>query len=71
MDKLKQDFIAFAKRRAEESKGTPYEWDFNQLYDTDDDFMDIIESCEVKRLHWHNTAYWDELMDWFENLPIY
>ena len=71
MDKLRQDFIAFAKRRAEDSKGTSYEWDFNQLYDTDDDFMAVIESCNVKRLHWHNTVCWDELIDWFENLPIY
>ena len=71
MDKLRQDFIAFAKRRAEDSKGTTYEWDFNQLYETDDDFMDVIESCNIKRLHWHNTVCWDELIDWFETLPIY
>ena len=31
----------FAKWRAEDSKGTPYEWNFNQLYPTakDEDYF--------------------------------
>ena len=67
-------FLEYARQRAKESKGTPYEWDFNKLYPTENDelfFISVIQSCPSKRLNIENESTWDELIDWFENEPNY
>jgi hypothetical protein len=70
---LKENFIMFAKRRSEDSKGTPYEWDFDKLYPTEQDiefFISVIEEHPIFKWDIH-IAFWHEIMDWFEDLPIY
>ena len=69
---LREKFIMFAKWRAEDSKGTPYEWDFNQLYPTakdEDYFIAIVE--DNHKYNWKTGEHWDDIMDWFEDLPTY
>jgi hypothetical protein len=69
---LKYCFIEFAKQRALESKGTPYEWDFNQLYPRPEDidyFIAIIEG--YPKCDWKSGEHWDDIIDWFEDLPVY
>lgn len=68
----KDRFLAFVRCRAEESKGTPYEWDFDTLYPTkmdEDYFFSVIESCP--KYTWEDENDWDNLIDWFEELPTY
>lgn len=72
MDTLKQKFLDFAKARANESKGTSYEWDFKTLYPEEKDieyFLSVMESCP--KYSWKDENDWDNLIDWFESLPTY
>jgi hypothetical protein len=72
MNALKQQFVDFAKARANESKGTPYEWDFNTLYPTEKDveyFFAVVEGHP--KYDWKTNEHWDDIIDWFEDLPVY
>jgi outer membrane protein assembly factor BamD (BamD/ComL family) len=65
-------FIEYAKERSKQSVGTSYEWDFNKLYPTEDDvdyFIAIIAGHP--KFNWETGEHWDDIIDWFENLPNY
>lgn len=69
-----KEFIKYAKQRSIESKGTSYEWDFNKFYPTENDedfFIEVIRSCPYKTMTIENEHCWAELIDWFENEPLY
>lgn len=66
--------ITYAKQRANESKWTNDFWNWYDLYPLKEDenvFIQVLETCPSKRLHWSNECNWDELLDWFEDLPRY
>lgn len=68
----KKRFIDYAKQRAKESLNTNYEWQWEDLYPTEEDenlFLQVIEDC--KHLSWKDENDWERLLDWFEDLPIY
>ena len=69
---MRNQFVAFARQRAEESKGTSYEWDFGTLYPTEEDedyFIAVIEGHP--KFDWRKGEHWDDILDWFEDLPTY
>lgn len=71
LNALKLRFLEHAHKRAEESKGTDYEWNLSYKESDRQDFIDCIETCENPRLNWTKESTWDELIDWYENLPNY
>ena len=73
MEKYRK-FLEYARKRSKESVGTPYEWDFDKIYPTENDklfFISVIQSCPTIRLSIDKEHTWDELIDWFENEPNY
>lgn len=69
---MRTKFIEFAKQRAKESKGTNYEWCFEQFYQTkadEDYFIAVIEGHP--KFNWETGEHWDDIIDWFEDLPNY
>lgn len=69
---MRNQFIEFAKQRAIESQGTSYEWDFDTLYPTmkDEDYFIAVVSGHPK-FDWTTGEHWDDIIDWFEDLPNY
>ena len=64
-DEIKERFLAFAKKRAEQSKGYSYEWEL-----TDEEyFLTIVQQCPKRGSDWRDENWWDEIIDWYESLP--
>lgn len=60
-----KEFIKYAKQRANESKGTDYEWDF----DNEIEFLYLIRQHPKHNIK--NKSSWEDIIDWYEdNLEI-
>lgn len=69
---MRSKFIEYVKQRSEQSKGTTYEWEFSKLYPTkadEDYFIAVIEGHP--KFDWKTGEHWDDIIDWFEDLPTY
>lgn len=60
MNQKELDFLNYARQRAEESKGTPYEWDFDECIDNVIDFANE-----------NPHRNWDDIIDEYENTTWY
>lgn len=60
MNQKKLDFLNYARLRSENSKGTPYEWDFDECIDN---VIAFAEENPNKR--------WDDIIDEYESTTWY
>lgn len=53
------EFLEYAKERAEQSEGTPYEWNYRECKYC---LMNFAE-------RWFDKLGWEDIIDEFESLP--